>query len=145
VNGTTKWFWIRLAIVAAGALQGTSVTSPETVAISNVDWTACVVLLLGCPILLLIIVSFHAFNPASTPVWRRPAWHINPFLLGEPLQFFHLAAFSVMAGGVLGVATLPSRGVSAAPLAVSLLCIGIGLWLGIHLCMKVCRKKMEPG
>ena len=140
IRGRT-WLWVRLGIVAIGGLSGISITSPETVAESNVDWLACAVLLVVSPLMLLAVVCLQRFNPWSTPIWKRPSWYINPFR--EPLQFFHLGAFHFMAGGVVGVAMLPFRGFSAAPLAVSLLSIGIGVWLGVQLCMKVCRKKME--
>ncbi|HVM48374.1 MAG TPA: hypothetical protein VMU04_10120 [Candidatus Acidoferrum sp.] len=145
MSGAKKWLWVRIGIVALGALSGIEMTSADAVAKSNIDWLACAVLLGAVPLMLLAVIGFQARNPSSAPTWRRPSWCINPFLPSEPLQFFHLAAFAFMAGGFVGVATLPFRGVSAAPLAASLLSVGAGAWLGIHLSMKVCRKKMEAG
>ena len=142
---TKKWLWVRVCLVACGGLSGISMTSPNTVVKSNIDWLACVVLLVACPFMLLVLIGIQAFNPMSAPIWRCPSWRINPFLLTEPLQFSHLVSFCFMADGVAGIATLPFRDISAAPLAVSLLCIGVGTWLGVQLCMKVFRKKMGAG
>jgi hypothetical protein len=140
-----KWLYVRLGIVAIGGLSGISITSPEIAAESNVDWLACAVLLVVTPFTLLAVVGLQRFNPWSAPTWRRPSWYLNPFLLSEPLQICHLGAFHFMAGGVVGVAMLPFRGLSAAPLAVSLLSIGVGVWLGVQICMKVCGKKIDAG
>ncbi len=144
MTSAKKWLWVRVGIVALGGLSGIEVTSPATVAESNVDWLACAILLGASPLMLLAVIALQACNPAA-PSWRRPSWHISPFLTTEPLQFFHLAAFTFIAGGLVGVATLPFRGISAAPLAVALLSVGAGAWLGIHLSMRVCRKKMGAG
>ena len=140
-----KWLYARIGLVTVGGLSGISITSPEVVAKSNVDWSACVVLFLVCPFMLLFVVGIQAVNPLSAAVWRKPSWYINPFLVKEPLQFFHLAAFHFMVGGLVGIATLPFRSASAAPLAISLLSIGAGVWLGVGLCMLVFSKKMEKG
>jgi hypothetical protein len=48
-----------------------------------------------------------------------------------------------MAGGIVGCIMLFYRGEQAAPLAVSFLSIGIGLWLGVRLTMLVFRKKKK--
>ncbi len=137
-----KWMLTRLGLVALGGVSGLDITSPDTVAKSNVDWMACVILLLVCPIALLAVVGLQAISPMSAPFWRWPSWSVNPLQAREPLQFFHLGAFFFMAGGVVGLGLLPFRDSAAAPLAVSLLSIGIGLWIGVQLGIKVYRKKM---
>jgi len=128
-----------------GGLSGLDITSSDTVAKSNVDWMACTILLVACPIALLALVGLQAVIPMSAPSWRQPSWSVNPFQVREPLQFFHLGSFFFMAGGLIGIATLPFRGLAAAPLAISLVSIGVGLWVGVQLCMMVYRKKMGPG
>lgn len=145
MSGAKKWLWVRVGVVALGGLSGIEMTSPDTVAKSSVNWRACAVVLGAVPLMLLAVIAFQAFISRSASTWKRPSWYINPFLINEPLQFFHLAAFAFIAGGVVGIATLPFRSVSVAPLAVWLLSIGVGAWLGVQLSMKVCHKKMEAG
>lgn len=137
-----KWFWVRVLVVGAGAISGFSITSPETVETSNVDWTACLIMLLFTPLGLTFIIGIQALNPYSAKNWRKPSWDINPFLFKEPLQFFHLGSFHFLAGGLVACTTLLDRGKAAAPLAVSLLSIGIGVWLGVQLCMILFKNKM---
>jgi hypothetical protein len=93
--------------------------------------------------MILFVVGLQAVNPWSASVWRRPSWCLNPFQAKEPLQFFHLGAFHFMAGGVVGLAAALFRGPAGVPLAVSLIAIGCGIWLGVRLCMVVFRRKMQ--
>jgi hypothetical protein len=143
MRDTRLWLFVRLAIIIFGAMSGISFTSPETVMHSNVNWAACGIILLACPFAVLFVVGIQAINPMSAAVWRRPSWYINPFIFREPLQFLHLAAFDFIAGGIVALITLPFRGLAAAPLAVSLVAVGCGVWLGIQLCMVTFRNKME--
>ena len=142
-GGGRGWVWVRVALVAAGGLSGLTFTSAETAASSNLGWSACPVLLLACPIMILFVVGLQAANPLSAPVWRRPSWSLNPFQPREPLQFFHLGAFHFMAGGVVGLVAAIFRGPAVVPLAVSLISVGCGVWLGVRLCMVVFRRKMQ--
>jgi len=49
---------------------------------------------------MLFVVGIQAVNPRSASVWRYPSWSINPFLLKEPLQFFHFGGYYFLALGV---------------------------------------------
>jgi hypothetical protein len=138
----SRWFWVRIALVVAGCFLGFSITSLENIDSSNVDWTTCLLLFIFVPLGLLLIIGIQAINPLSAEVWRKPSWDINPFIFKEPLQFFHLGAYHFMAGGTIGCIMLFYRGKQAAPLAISLLSIGVGLWLGVKLCIFTFRKKM---
>ena len=137
-----KWFCIRMTLVLAGGYSGLSITSPDVVASSNVDWEACLIIVLFAPLALLLVVGIQAINPCSAKVCRKPSWTINPFLFKEPLQFFHLGAYHFMAGGIVGSLSLFYRGTEAAPLAMLMLSIGAGVWLGVQLCILIFRKKM---
>jgi uncharacterized membrane protein len=121
-----------MAIVIAGAPSGLSITSPQSVGSSNVDWTACLVTLVFTPVATLLLVAVQAVNPYSAKVWRKPSWQANPFVFKEPLQFIHLVAYCSIASGIVACLTLFYRARDAVPLAVWLLSIGIGLWLGMQ-------------
>lgn len=127
----------------AGCSSGLSITSPEIVESSNVNWVACLLIFLFGPLAILFLVGIQAINPYSAKVWCKPSWDINPFLFRQPLQFFHLGAYHFIAGGIVGCLTLFYRDKEAAPLAVSLLSVGVGVWLGVQLCVFIFRKKMR--
>jgi hypothetical protein len=137
------WLYVRFALVALSFLQGAllemSLPHPEDVSVRSL------LLVLGFGILgMIFVIGVQCLNPRSAPMWRYPSWHINPFLLREPLQFFHLGSFvmfSVVAGSVL-------RAVGQGqPLQLSVLLplvFGAGILVGVYVCTFVFRGKMTP-
>jgi hypothetical protein len=138
----SKWFWVRVSIVVGGALSGPSITSPRYVESSNVAWVDLPVMFLFTIAGLLILLGIQVLNPRSARVWRRPSWEVNPFLLTEPLQFWHCAAYHLLAMGVIACITLVYRGAEGAPLAVSLLALGAGTRIAVTLSTFLFRRKM---
>ena len=138
-----KWLWVRLSFIVIGVLGGPESVSPDSVAASNVDWWACLFIVLVAPLGYLFVVGIQAFNPRSAATWRRPSWTANPFDFSEPLQFCHAAAFFFLASGVGAFASLPFHSWAGAPLATSLLSFGAGSWVGVWLCVWCFRHKME--
>ena len=141
MNKHTKWYWVRVALVVCSFIIGPFYTTPEAVSSSGVDWIASLFVLIIMPFGMLFVISIQALNPISAPEWRKPSWDINPFLLKEPLQFFHLAAFFFMACGIGACLSLIFRGMEAAPLAVLLFSCGLSVWFGVQISMKIYKKK----
>lgn len=138
-----KWLWVRVSFVGIGAVTGPGILAPDVVETSNVDWWACLTIILGVPPALCFVIGVQAFNPLSDPTWRRPSWMANPFAASQPLQFCHAASFFFLAGGLSACAALPFYGWASAPLAVSPISLGVGLWMGVWICVWLFRKKME--
>src|SRR5437867_12795738 len=101
------WMYVRLVVVAIGAVYGPALIFSDTGAESRIDWISCIVILLFSPVALLLIVGLQSQNPLSSTRWRKPSWLINPFLFEEPLQFFHLAAYHFLAAGVTACVSTP--------------------------------------
>lgn len=138
----SRWFWVRVVLTVVGGLSGVSVAAPETLASSDLDWTATLVIFLFVVVASLILLTIQAFNPYSAEIWRKPSWEMSPFLLGEPLQAFHCTAYFFIACGVVACAILVYRGDSGLPVGVSLLAVGVGLRLAVALSTRVFRRKM---
>lgn len=138
----TTWLYIRITIVAIGTISGILYALSSSIAI-HFDLLDGLLVVILVPLGLLILIAFQAVNPFAARVWREPSWLINPFLFTEPLQFFHLAAFHFLAGGIGALLIFPFKGLYAASVAMPLLSAGIGAWIGVRLCMVVFRKKME--
>ena len=49
---------------------------------------------------MLFVIGIQAANSLSSKAWRFPSWKINPFLIREPLQFFHFGGHYFLALGV---------------------------------------------
>lgn len=94
---------------------------------------------------MLFVVGIQAFNPRSASVWRYPSWSINPFLLKEPLQFFHFGGYYFLA---LGVGVLVRHLVTShtvGPDSFFLLSLALGILAGVWACTIVFRRKMSHG
>jgi hypothetical protein len=141
----SRWFWVRIAVIAGGGLQGVSFVSREIKDSSNVSWTDCLLMSLFAVFGTLVIIGIQAINPRSAPIWRKPSWKINPFLVREPLQFFHCAAYFSLVTGIVACATSFCREMDVFPFAAALIGIGAGMWLGVRLSLFVFRRKMGKG
>jgi hypothetical protein len=135
------WLLVRLVLIAAAFLQGTlsneALAPPEGVSVMLL----MAIFAFGS-VGMLFIVGIQRFNPRTAAVWRYPAWTVNPFLLREPLQFFHLGGFFVFAAGAGGAL----RGLVLGPLpglpALFLPAWGVGMLCGVYACTFVYRSKM---
>ncbi|GEM_PF-3525551 len=139
-----RWTWVRVAVVAfsfvAALFQGS-----DSASVSSSDWGTLIASLVLTPIALLIVIGIQRLNSRSAPVWRYPRWSINPFTMKEPLQFFHLAGYVFLAGGV---GYLIRSTLNHMPMTLETLLwitTGIGVLIGIQLCVIAFRSKMERG
>jgi hypothetical protein len=91
---------------------------------------------------MLFVIGIQAFNPRSDREWLYPGWALNPFKLGQPLQFFHFGGYLILAAGV--GALLRSLFAHDMPLAepVVLTFWGAGILVGVWCCTRIFRKKM---
>lgn len=137
------WLYVRFALVASSFLQGALLEMPLP---PSEDVSArSLLLVLGFGIFgMLFVIGIQRFNPRSAPTWRYPSWYINPFLLREPLQFFHLGSFimfSVAAGSVLRAVVL-GQALQLPDLLP--LVLGVGVFVGVYVCTFAFRSKMTP-
>ncbi len=141
----SKWFWIRVVLTVGGGLSGVSVVSSEALKSfkSGLDWTVVLVFFLFAVVGTLYVLAIQAFNPYSAETWRKPSWEISPFLLREPLQFFHCMAYYFIACGVVACAILVYRGDDAFLVGVMMLAIGVGSRLAVALSAYVFHRKMQ--
>jgi hypothetical protein len=93
---------------------------------------------------LLFVVGIQVLNPRSAPKWRYPSWSINPFLMAEPLQPFHLIGYGMLAQGVGTIINGAVRGSLSAD-GVLFATFGAGVIAGVHVCALVYRHKMTHG
>ncbi|MHC4552333.1 MAG: hypothetical protein ACYSUT_06155 [Planctomycetota bacterium] len=91
----------------------------------------------------LIVIGFQVKNPLCDKVWYLPEHSKNPLNLGQPLYFFHFAAYS-------GICT--SIGILVSFIWNGLQAIGIGLFLlfaflnviwAIKFCIRVFNYKFQ--
>ncbi|MDM4769972.1 hypothetical protein [Solimonas sp. SE-A11] len=135
-------FIVRLSVVALSFAQG-ALTSQLVAPAEGVSASMLVVVFLFGIVSMLFVVGMQRINPRSASVWRYPNWDINPFLLNEPLQFFHLGGYSFIAVGVGSALRLLVLG-QAIPVSVMFApAAGAGVLAGVYACTIVYRGKME--
>ena len=135
------WLIVRLALVALSVLQGALSSQvsapPEGVSLS------LLAVIVGFGIVgMLFVVGIQRINPRSASTWRYPSWSINPFLLREPLQFFHLGGFFFIAAGVGSAVRMLALGQTPQLSALFLPAFGVGILGGVYACTVVYRGKM---
>lgn|SRR5690554_2031716 len=135
-----KWICIRVALVLMVSVA--SMVNPfATEDIASFDWLSLLVIFTVSPIALLLVIGIQAFNSQSQKVWLKPSWSLNPFNFGDPLQFFHLGGYIMLAQGLV---TLLQGLVSSSqinPLVLAPAAMGLGTLIGVHLAVFVYRRK----
>ena len=137
----SKWTTIRLALIAATLVASAfPATPPEQT--EDIPVLFLIAVFVFGIVALLGVVGFQRFNPLSAKTWRYPDWSINPFLLREPLQFFHFGGYFMLASGL---GTVISRMVFGPALSVSdclPLAFGLGILCGVRVCTIAYHDKM---
>ena len=135
------WTTVRVALLAVGFLQG-ALSSHVLGPSEGVTAFLLVVVFAFGLVGVLFVVGVQRINPWSAPKWRYPSWSINPFLLREPLQFFHFAGFFFIAGGVGNALRQLFLGQELQLSSLFLPAVGIGAIAGVYACTFAYRGKM---
>jgi hypothetical protein len=138
------WLTVRVLFVFAAFLQGLLM---EHIAPPPFDVPALLlaVIFLAAIYGILFVIGIPAANPLSSKLWRYPSWQINPFLIQEPLQFFHFVGHSFLA---LGVGVLLRHAFYLryiGPGSFVFLAIASGLLIGVRICTVIFYGKMDQG
>jgi hypothetical protein len=138
--GLNVWLVIRTAVILLGALGAHSfVPSAHSPFVGGSSVLLLAFLCFGL-FATILVVGVQAINPRSAPVWTVPDWHVNPFSLTQPLQFFHLMSFHFIAcGACAAVLTVSRHTVGVDPLLP--LALGVGTLSGVRCCMVLYRRK----
>src|SRR5262245_26024000 len=138
------WLYVRGGLVVVSFLDGAIAASRLDIALDqDFHEIAAAVFVFGI-VAMLLIVGVQALASRSDAEWTYPSWRLNPFKLGQPLQFFHLGGYFFLAEGA-GV-LLRSLFVEAMPLGepVVLTACGIGMLTGVWCCTRLFKRKMAP-
>ena len=112
-----NWALIRIPMVLMGAPTGISIASDSTPISSDIDWEACLAVVVFVPLAVLLLIAVQSANPRSKPVWTKPSWKANPFAFDDHLQFSHMGAYHFMLAGVVGLFCVYWCGIEAVLLA----------------------------
>ncbi len=136
------WFWARITAYLASFAQGAWVGIPQED--PSIPAALLVVTVLVAPLMLLFAVGVQVVNPLLAKQWERPRHHSNPLRLTHPLNFFHFAAFYMMAAGLGTLAHAVGKGRTPGTLDALALAFGIGILLGVFVFQRTFSRKMAP-
>lgn len=136
------WVIVRVILLILAFFQG--VFSSQVSAPPEGGTTTLLLSVFGFGVFgMLFVVGIQRINPRSAPIWRYPSWFINPFLLSEPLQFFHLGGYFFL---VIGAGSVLRQLFLGQDLGLSILfmpAFGAGILSGVYACTFVYRGKMQ--
>ena len=136
----SKWKLLRLGLILFVALSSFFVPlGPQ--AKPQIDWGALALIFLLIPVALVFMIGIQAINPMSAKVWRKPNWNLNPINFKDPVQFFHLGAYVMLAQGIVTLCRILFAKVPFYPEALLPAAMGVGMLLGIQIVMLTFRKK----
>ncbi len=150
--GGKEWFRIRLVLFVISFVFALFICDTQIEHLSTTSGTDRIILsavlasvAVFIPFVLLCILTVQTVNPFSDRLWARPNHQSNPFRLGNPLLFFHFAAYLGAAAGSGIILSSLWRGSCAAIFGLITLAYSLSLLIGVRLVMKVFKHKMEEG
>jgi hypothetical protein len=134
------WVISRAAVLLLGALGANSFVPGPQSPFAGGSVTLLLMFFGFGVIAMVFVVGLQAVNPHSAAIWTKPDWHVNPFSLKQPLQFFHLVGFFfIVTGAAAAVVALLRHLAGMEPLLP--IALGAGTLLGVRCCMVLYRRK----
>ena len=135
------WAYLRLGFVALSTWKGFHLGLDSFELESRASSWDCVLAIVGIPPFLVLFVAIQEYFGLLFRPWREPAWTNNPFSFRQPLDVWHMVGWGSIGAGIAACIGVLSRGAVPDPDAAMLLCMGIGLLLGVQLCHRVFRSR----
>ena len=127
-----RWLFVRLGLCLVGLVQPAFIMDSLPDDFSKPSWTFFVAMWAATCIGIMVIVGFQKLNPRMDTPWESPSWIRCPFVLKQPLQFFHLGAWYFISVGIgsliVGLSRTPTNGFWELPLSCGA-GVGTGVWL----------------
>jgi hypothetical protein len=143
MQSSNRWLYVRMAIIILSALSARFVIMPQHPDFEHpAPWYFPFVIAgfmsLGIPFAL----SIQGLSSRSSEKWQKPSWLVPPFSIKQPLVSFDMTAYCIIAYGftsaLMGLSTTPNNW--SWEISVS---AGIGVWIGVRLCMFIYRNRIE--
>lgn len=145
-----SWFKIRVALMilsfASSMVLPPPVEFAELVRLpSFIAWIAGGMIVLGLllmPFLLQLIFAIQSVNPLSKTTWTVPTHQSNPFQFGNPLLFFHFAAYLFGACGLGMLFASLWWGLPALLDGLTRIVAAFSVLLGVRLAMRLFKSRI---
>ena len=134
------WLVVRAAVLMLGTLGASSFVPGPRSPFAGGSVTLLLMFFGFGVIAMMLVVGLQAINPRSASVWIKPDWHVNPFSLKQPLQFFHMMGFYFIVVGLTAIVLTQLRHLSGLEPCLPI-ALGAGVLVGIRCCVSLYRRK----
>lgn len=140
-----KWMLVRLGLAGWAVAQGLTLPNApfqEQWAVFATPSMVIGVFVFGL-FATVVLAATNRSKSGNTVKWRYPSWSISPFIIDEPLQFFHMAGFFMLIAGISYTIALQ---LDHRPLGLAgalLVAFGLGILGGTYLSTRMFREKMQ--
>ncbi len=108
------------------------------------DWKKIFYPIIGFPVILPPLIWAQANASYALKKWTIPNIDTNFINFRDPLHFFHAASHVYSFGGIAIIIASFLNHMSDIRNGLYALAVGVGLIIGVKLCIIVCRKKYQP-
>ena len=99
------WLVLRIALMVVGLVEGNELAFTYQTTLEGLDFAGVLALVaLIAAICVMLPTTAARWRSGNRGLWHRPGWK-GRFLVGEPLQVFHIAAWYFIAMGASGILT----------------------------------------
>ena len=144
----SRWFKIRIALLGVAFVSGIFVPNQQIEELRDMPQLALVVIvvaifaaMVATPFAIVLLVGLQTTNPMSDKIWVRPNHQANPFHFGNPLLFFHFAAYLGVACGIGAIVGSPWFGRYAAMRGLVGILFSLMVLAGVRLSIRVFHRK----
>ena len=137
-----RWLFARLGLCLVGLVQPAFLMDSVPDDFSKPSWPFFFGLWAATCVGIIFVLGFQKLNPRMDTPWESPSWTRCPFVLKQPLQFFHLGAWYFISIGIgsliVGLPRTPTNWFWELPLSC-----GSGVWTGVWILNRL-KKKTAP-
>jgi hypothetical protein len=142
------WFKFRIALICLSFLMAWLIPDQHLDELRSMPgWmlaatgVICLLFVATTPLFILFLIGIQSRNPLSKRTWRKPDMQANPFNFGNPLQFFHFAAYLLGACAFGVLISSPWRGRYFVAEGMFLAMESLMILAGVRLSLRVYKHK----
>ena len=141
-----KWRKIRIslyAIIFVGNFVAVLLESRSPTSEIVFDWQMMILSLFFPALVIPLLIFVQSGAPYVAEKWTVPTLDTKLFTFSDPLHFFHFASHCFGIGGISVILASLLHDLSRIGRGVNDILFGLGLYLGVILCRRMCRRKYQ--
>jgi len=142
----SKWRKIRIslyAVIFIGSFIQALLEPPSPASKFVLDWQIMALFMFFPALVIPFAIFVQSGAPYVAEKWTIPTLDTKFFSFSDPLHFFHFASHCFGLAGISVITVSVFHDPSQIDQGVTYILFSLGLFLGVKLCIKICRRKYE--